>query len=429
LSLSVSKNVARSPATEALCFAEAGLLGVQCVRAAFMIESIMYFGLGFCLAGLTVLIVVPLVHGRAVRLTIRQLETSIPSSLLDVMAEKDLQRAEFAMSTRRLERNAEQLKIKGAGQLAELGRKSDAINRLKIALGALRDRLRASEENSAVKANAAHEAERALSEKESELAKLASAFDERSVLADTQKAEIVALTGQVQTLKEQLTRANKEARAAEDHDDAAVRAAERALSEKESELAKLTSAFDKHLVLADSQKAEIVTLTGQVRTFKEQLTQAGLEARAAEDHRAAARIELKTAIEKLTEERVRFEHFHGRVAELVRQVVARTTEDKILTRRAQEGLESRLLEQSQALNEREGELKHLRREIEIARKTEFDVRIAMIEIDGRANAAAQNFKAENARLQAALERANGERVRLTYELANIKRLAKETQAA
>jgi hypothetical protein len=46
-----------------------------------MIESIMYFGIGFFAASLSVLIVVPLVHGRAVRLTMRQLEGAMPSSM------------------------------------------------------------------------------------------------------------------------------------------------------------------------------------------------------------------------------------------------------------------------------------------------------------------------------------------------------------
>ncbi len=149
-----------------------------------------------------------------------------------------------------------------------------------------------------------------MSEKESELAKLTMTFNESSVLADLQKAEIVALTGQVQTLKEQLTQANEEARAVEDRGYAAVREAERALSEKESELAKLTTAFAERSVLADSQKAEIVALTGRVQTLKEQLTQAGAEARAAEDGRAASRIELEAAIQELRGERVKFEHFH-----------------------------------------------------------------------------------------------------------------------
>src|SRR6266581_6655650 len=128
-----------------------------------MIELIMYFAIGFLVAGLTVLAVVPLVHGRAVRLTTRRLEAALPASMAEVRADKDLLRADFAMSTRRLEIKIEQLTTNSASQLAELGRKSDSINRLKIERDALRDRLRASEEeNAAIKVNAADNAERAL---------------------------------------------------------------------------------------------------------------------------------------------------------------------------------------------------------------------------------------------------------------------------
>jgi chromosome segregation ATPase len=329
---------------------------------ASVIESIMYFGIGFLAAGLSVLIVMPLVYGRAVRLTTRQLEGAIPSSMTQLVADKDLQRAEFALSTRRLEMNVEQLTTKGASQLAELGRKSDAINRLKIELDALRDQLRISEENSTVKTNAISEAERALSNKESELAKLTSALEERTQLVE-------------------------------------------------------------------ALKTEIVTLTSQVQTLKERLRQVGEEAKTAQVRRGSERNDLKGATRQLAEERAKFDNFHCRVAELVRQVVAQTTEDKVQGRRTQQDLETRLIEQSRLLNDNELELKRLRGEIESARKTEYDLRIAMIESDGYANAAAENFKVESARLQTALDRANGERTRLAYELANIKRQVKDTRAA
>ena len=392
-----------------------------------MIESIMYFAIGFCVAGLSVLMVVPLVHGRAVRLTTRQLEGAIPS-LAEILADKDLQRAEFAMSTRRLEVILEQLKTKAACQLAELGRKGDAINRLKIELGALQDQLRTSEENSAIKANGVREAQCALSEKETELAKLTSALEERSVLANSQKVEIVALTGQVQTLKERLAQAGEEVRAAAARD-AAVHDAERTLSEKESELAKLTSTLEERSVLIGSQKAEISALTRQVQTLKERLAQAGEEVSAADARRNTERINLNAAAHQLAEERVKFEKFRHRVAELVGQVRAQTNHDKILARHTQQDLESRLIEQSRLLNERELELKHLRDEIAIARKAEYDLRVAMIEIEGHTDAAAQNFKAENVRLQVALDRANGDRARLAYELAPVRRQGKDTRAA
>src|SRR5512137_3209187 len=133
-----------------------------------MIEPIMYFGIGFLFAALIGLVVVPLVHGRAVRLTMRRLEAAAPLSMAEIQADKDQLRAEFAMSARRLEMNVEQLKNKTTSQLAELGKKTDAINRMKIELGeknatifslearekAVKEQLRATEEEFAAKTEA-----------------------------------------------------------------------------------------------------------------------------------------------------------------------------------------------------------------------------------------------------------------------------------
>ena len=77
-----------------------------------MIEPIMFVGIGFLVAGLLVIGVIPLVHARAVRLTIRRLQASTPISMAEIQADKDQLRAEFAMSTRRLEMSVEQLKAK-----------------------------------------------------------------------------------------------------------------------------------------------------------------------------------------------------------------------------------------------------------------------------------------------------------------------------
>src|SRR5712672_4206619 len=100
-----------------------------------MIEPIMFFGLGFLAASLIGLIIVPFVHGRAVRLTVRRLEAATPLSMAEIQADKDQLRAEFAMSTRRLEMSVDQMKAKTTGQLAEIGKKSEAVGRLKLELG------------------------------------------------------------------------------------------------------------------------------------------------------------------------------------------------------------------------------------------------------------------------------------------------------
>ena len=96
-----------------------------------MIESAMYIGIGLLTGCLIAVAVVPLVHERAVRLTVRRLEAALPQSVTEIRADKDLLRAEFAMSTRRMEISIEQLRNKAAGQLIELGKRADVINRLK----------------------------------------------------------------------------------------------------------------------------------------------------------------------------------------------------------------------------------------------------------------------------------------------------------
>ena len=91
-----------------------------------MIEPVMYFGIGFLVAALLGLLFVPLVHNRAVRLTMRRLEAATPLSIAEIRADKDQLRAEFAMATRRLEMSVEQMKAKTTAQLAASGFVADA---------------------------------------------------------------------------------------------------------------------------------------------------------------------------------------------------------------------------------------------------------------------------------------------------------------
>src|SRR5579872_5859361 len=180
-----------------------------------MIEPIMYFGIGFLVAALFGLLFVPLVHNRAVRLTMRRLEAATPLSIAEIRADKDQLRAEFAMSTRRLEMSVEQMKTKTTTQLAELGKKTDAINQLKKELGektatifaldsrdkTLRDQLRATEEEFELKSSSLREAERLLADKEAELNKLLAELGDRSIAADSQRVELAALRTQVEAMK------------------------------------------------------------------------------------------------------------------------------------------------------------------------------------------------------------------------------------
>ena len=95
-----------------------------------MIESVMYFVLGLATAGLLALMVAPIMWRRAVRLTRARIEHAVPGDLIEIQADKDQLRAEFAMSARRLESTIEGLRQKAGQQLIDINRKRDLIKRL-----------------------------------------------------------------------------------------------------------------------------------------------------------------------------------------------------------------------------------------------------------------------------------------------------------
>src|SRR5690554_3466402 len=128
----------------------------------------MHPGIGFLVAGLLLLTLVPFVHGRAVRQTTRRLEHAQPSWHV-VVAEKDLQRAAFALSARRRQLKLQEPKDKHACGLAERGRKSDALNQLRMEADALRDLLQKAEQISVTKTDEARELRRLASQQGSDL--------------------------------------------------------------------------------------------------------------------------------------------------------------------------------------------------------------------------------------------------------------------
>jgi chromosome segregation ATPase len=643
-----------------------------------MIEVSMYVGTGFLLAFLSTLILLPLVHGRAVRLTTRRLEGRIPSSMAEILADKDLLRAEFSMATRRFEAEIERLRTKDTRQVAEIGRKNDSINSLKRELGALQDEMRPDQEQFAINSAAlektkrallaseselvcwkqevaelstavevqkteigtlkqrvedarretnaaehqryvaAQEAERLVAEKDSELAKrksqvadwvkvaerrrleiatlkneledlkarlneannqlhaaehrhntaaqqaartlaeraselgslaeqlsektniaesqtveisllkgemgvlkvrlgsvieelkqaderrhaaaqevahalagkeadlanlteellrktdladsrsvelrtlkneletlkerfdgvnnelnlaekrgqlaaqdaarslagkdselskLVNELSEKEIFADGQRVEICALKGEVDALKVRLDDVSKELDVSERGRRAAAQEAERMLAEKESQMSKQVQELSEYSTLDARQKSEIMTLEGEVKTLQERLGVANAESKMLSEHH---RTELSLAVQKLMDQTEKFKKFRLRVAELVQEARLERDHDKALAAQAHE-LGERLEAQSRIIDEREAEVRLLRDEIQIARNAEADLRANLTRLEDSENVFAQSLAAEKARWQATLERANGERVRLAYEVSDLKR--------
>jgi chromosome segregation ATPase len=95
------------------------------------IESMMYFALGALASALVMLMILPAVWRRAVRLTRKRIEAATPITLAEFRADKDQLRAEFALSTRRLEMNVEALRQRLSEQLGDASRKRSDLASLK----------------------------------------------------------------------------------------------------------------------------------------------------------------------------------------------------------------------------------------------------------------------------------------------------------
>lgn len=336
-----------------------------------MVEPIMYLAIGFLVSMLFGLMIVPLVHNRAVRLTTKRLEAATPLSMAEIQADKDQLRAEFAMSARRLEMSVEQLKNKTSSQLAELGKKSDAINRLKIELGeknaaifslearekALKDQLRATEEEFSSKTQSLRNAEQLLTDKQNELGKLNSELSQRSMTAESRQVELVAVRSQIEALQTRFNDAEKE-----------------------------------------------------VHTTQLRLT----------DHRNEAEI----ATRELSDARGKVENLNGRVGDLDRQLVVQTKETEMLATRVSD-LENRLALQGKILAEREYENNLLRQQVETGKQTEQKLREDMTSGAGN-SAAVEKLRAEKAALEEQLTVARDERAKLQRDINLIQQQAESS---
>ncbi|MGO9674689.1 MAG: hypothetical protein ACLPSF_11080 [Methylocella sp.] len=100
----------------------------------------MIFALGFLLAGLLALAIAPAFWRRALRLSTRRLEMQLPLSSREIIAERDLLRAEFARDRRKFEQKAESLKAQRATDMAELGRRMAQLVAIEEKYAMLRER-------------------------------------------------------------------------------------------------------------------------------------------------------------------------------------------------------------------------------------------------------------------------------------------------
>ena len=148
-----------------------------------MLEPALFTALGFAVAALLALMVAPAVWRQAVRITRNRIEASVPLTLNEIQADKDQLRAEFAMSTRRLEMNLDKLRERASVQVIEINRKRDQLSKVAEDL-----RLRQGDLDAATAEGRRLETE--LADREAKLAKLEQELVETSNTLDIRAKQL-----------------------------------------------------------------------------------------------------------------------------------------------------------------------------------------------------------------------------------------------
>jgi hypothetical protein len=99
-----------------------------------MLYTLMLLGIGFLSACVLMVTLAPLIHERAVRLTVRRLSRARPRSAIDRRAHEDQLRAQFAVSVLRLETALAESQAKTASEVRDVAKQLREIERLKAEL-------------------------------------------------------------------------------------------------------------------------------------------------------------------------------------------------------------------------------------------------------------------------------------------------------
>jgi chromosome segregation ATPase len=192
-----------------------------------MSEPIIDLGIGFLFAVLLAFGTLAAMRMRASRSAVLRLQSMPPPVMTVIEADMDQVHSQIAVATRRLEICVEQMKSRTTNQLAEIGKTSETIARLKAelaernaVLAALQDKERAAgthlyttEAELAAKLRSLEETEQKLSARKAELAKFMAEFDLHPELAKAESrhaAEIESLKADKTSVEEELARSREE---------------------------------------------------------------------------------------------------------------------------------------------------------------------------------------------------------------------------
>jgi len=180
-----------------------------------LIQSALYFALGFLSAALLALLVAPPIWRRAMLLTRKHVEAETPLTLNEIQAQRDGLRAEHAMAERKLELALENAREKIAQHLAIIGDKERVIRKLTAELGERDSQLAGTASAPSVHEQSAEvlpAADKTLGERDEEVAQLNRRISKLSIDADSLQIELAAQSARVENLLDELKEARQDRR-------------------------------------------------------------------------------------------------------------------------------------------------------------------------------------------------------------------------
>ena len=253
-----------------------------------MIQSILFFSLGFLTAGFLALMVAPAIWRRAVSLTRRRLEASLPLSVNEIQADKDRMRAEFAMSTRRLEMRIKSLSDKASTQIIEINRNREELRRLAEERAA-RDKTIAELEARGVEMRVVissreeqlqrlmarlGEAEDLLEDRAREIERLGQMYDEATLSASNRQIELVARESEFDRMAGNFGALQNERKAAEKRlreMAAESRAAQQALKDERKRAAELERKLERMMATVSDREDKLARREKELARIRDEM--------------------------------------------------------------------------------------------------------------------------------------------------------------
>lgn len=229
-----------------------------------VIKTVLLFFLGFFAAGFLALLLAPFVWRRAVRLTTKRIEASMPLSTNELEAEKDRLRADHAMAARRMEMRIEKLNRKTSSQLIELSRITEEArllaeerDRQDAAISELEaqsaEQLETLEENAAEIATLRARLEEALgglSERNAALRELKDQFEDERLRSSSRQIDLASRDTELHKLEDELAAARRDRKEA-------IRAAREADNARKEALAGLKVAENRYTDLQKKLESQM----------------------------------------------------------------------------------------------------------------------------------------------------------------------------